>query len=330
MAVPSTLLAVTTRSDRVESEHHGQIAVSDAKGQLLVSFGDPSIPTYMRSSAKPFQAVTAVRHGAADAFFWSDEELAIVCASHAAEPKQQALVRSILAKAGLSPADLKCGPHPPLCTEEKVRLERSGSEPRRIHNNCSGKHAGMLAVCQANGWPAESYLEKKHPVQQANLETMARFCGIEAESIPTGTDGCGVPSFFLPVQAMATAFARLANPSILHGDEEAAQRVFHAMATQPEMLAGRGRFNTRLSAFLGERAVAKSGAEGVFCIGIRQPALGIAIKISDGNARVHPVVACRLLEEFLPEYPWSDFLSTVDRPILNTLGEAVGRIIPAI
>ncbi|MFO0948227.1 MAG: asparaginase [Planctomycetota bacterium] len=331
MAVPSTLLAVTTRSDRVESEHYGQIAVSDAKGQLLVSFGDPSIPTYMRSSAKPFQAVTAVRLGVADQYHWTDEELAIVCASHAAEAGHLVLVRSILAKAGLSPSDLRCGPHPPMNSEEKEWLDRSGGFPQKIHNNCSGKHAGMLAGCMAMGWPKESYLAKEHPWQKENLRSIARFSGIEASSILTGTDGCGVPSFFLSVQAMATAFARLANPSLLDEPEAgAAGRVYRAMTSQPRTIAGRGKFNTQLAAFLGDRAVAKSGAEGVFCLGLRQPALGIAIKISDGNSRVHPTIVCRLLEEFLPEYPWSDFLPKVDRPIVNTLDEPVGRIVAAI
>lgn len=256
-----------------------------------------------------------------------------MCASHAAEPMHQVVVRRILARAGLSAAALGCGPHPPIAGNERRILERAGQAPARIHNNCSGKHAGMLAASVAQGWPTEGYLAADHPLQLENRRTLARFAGVAAEEMAVGIDGCGVPTFSLSITAMARAFARLANPAlaakrgfISHADERAAAAVGAAMIARPDLLAGTGRFNSQLGVFLGARGIAKSGAEGVLCIGLTHPSLGITLKVSDGSARVHPAIVCRVLRTLLPELDWESFELTQDSRIRNTLGQTVGRI----
>lgn len=333
MSGQAALLAVTTRGERVESEHFGHLAVCDPAGNLIASHGDPGHWTFPRSSAKPLQAITALEQGAAERFGWTDEEIAVVCASHAAEPMHQVVVRRILARSGLSAAALGCGPHPPIDGGERRRLERAGQAPARIHNNCSGKHAGMLAASVAQGWPTASYLGADHPLQLENRRTLARFAGVPAEEMPVGVDGCGVPTYSLPLAAMATAFARLANPNlaasrdfISPADERAAAAVGAAMIARPDLLAGTGRFNSQLGAFLGARGLAKSGAEGVFCIGLADRALGIALKVSDGSARVHPAIVCRVLRTLLPDLDWAGFEQTQDNRVRNTLRQTVGQI----
>jgi L-asparaginase II len=188
----------------------------------------------------------------------------------------------------------------------------------------------MLAACRLCGWPLESYLDAKHPLQVANLQTLARFANRCPEVVATGTDGCGVPSFYLPVQAMATAFARLADPAQLdERDRAAANQVFDAMATYPHAVAGSGRMNSQLNQFLAGRGIGKGGAEGVFGIALRNPNIGIALKVSDGSARCHGAILASVLERFLPELDWSSFRREVNPPIRNTLGEAVGAIVAA-
>lgn len=327
MTLTAALLAIVTRADRKESEHYGQLCICDPTGRIVRALGDPTIPTYMRSSAKPFQAITCIEHSAAARYQWTEEELAVVCASHAAEPVQLQLVQSVLSKAGLTPSALKCGPHLPFSDAARDALIQAGRAPESIHNNCSGKHAGMLACCQANGWPLDSYLDRQHPLQRQNLATFARFAGLDPAAVPTGIDGCGVPTFYSSTQAMATAFARLVQPGDLAAaDRTAADAVVQAMSHHPGLIAGTGDFNTQLGEFVGSQVVAKAGAEGVICLGLPQPALGIAIKVGDGNRRAHPAIVCRLLAEYLPALDWPAFLAQVNPPLRNTRREAVGAI----
>lgn len=329
-APQSVRLAYVVRSGRIESEHFGQAVVCDASGRIVKAFGDTQVATYLRSAAKPFQATTCVRLGAAERFGWTDEDLAVVCASHSAEKEHLDRVRSILARAGLSEEDLGCGPHPPISVVERDRLIRSGVSPRRIHNNCSGKHAGMLAACRAKSWPIEGYLNREHPLQQQNLATMEAFARIPADSIPTGVDGCGVPTFYLPLNALATAYARLADSKLPPADfVSSVTRVAGAMREHPWLVAGRGRFTVELSERAAGRLLLKTGAEGLIAAAIPELGLGLAVKISDGSSRAHPVVVCRILAELVPDLDWSHILKSVNPPMENTRGEAVGEIVAA-
>jgi L-asparaginase II len=281
----------------------------------------------MRSSAKPMQAMTCLRTGARDRFGWTDEELAVVCASHSAEAVHRSAVRRVLGKAGLDASALQCGPHPPIESGVHFELVRGRRPPTRIYSNCSGKHAGMLATCRANGWPIESYRAGEHPLQVENGATMAAMTDLAAGAIATGLDGCGVPTFFLSLRRMATAFARLAQPRQLAMElADAARSVTRAMTAFPRLVAGAGRWDTDLIGFAGGRLVSKGGAEGVICVGLRDHGLGIALKTSDGSARCHPAVLCRLLRELAPELDWETFEARTNRPLANTRGDVVGSI----
>lgn len=314
------------RGDLVESVHRGRYVVRDAGGETLDSLGDPAGYVYLRSSAKPFQALPLVFSGAADAFGLTSEELAVACASHSAKPRHLAAVRSILRKAGLSEDDLQNGIHPPRHAPTAARLVRNGEQPRHIHGNCSGKHAGMLAVCVHAGWDPAGYRDAEGPLQKLVQRTVAKLCGIKPEEVRLAGDGCGVPVFALPLENLALGFARLAAGGAEDFPEdllEAVARVRGAMREYPGMVAGTGRFDTRLME--ATDLIAKSGAEGVFAAASpAEPGWGLALKISDGASRaVAPATLAalagrgvRVLEEMK--------IQTVS----DLHGEKVGKVAP--
>ncbi len=326
----ATRLALVRRAGKTESEHWGHAAIVDSAGRLVRGIGSPEVPTFLRSSAKPFQAMTSIEIGAADRFGWTSSEIAVTCSSHDASSEHLAIVRGILAKGSLDESAFRCGPHPPIDNQTREQLVREGVSPSPIHNNCSGKHAGMLLACLAAGWPTTAYESTTHPLQQAIRETVARLSGIDASSIPTGVDGCAVPTFFLPVRSIALLFARLADPdSLSEPDALAAFRVRQAMQEHPRLVSWRGHLTDKLGQHLGTQLVSKGGAEGVFGIGLPEQRLGIAIKMLDGSARGIAAVACRLLAEFFPQADWSKIESDIHPPILNTRRDIVGDIVPA-
>lgn len=331
MSEQSVLLARVTRSGRVESEHYGQLAIVHADGQVERAFGDIEIATYLRSSSKPFQAIACLDSGAADQFRWTDEDVAVVCSSHSAEPMHLEQIRSLWKRAGLVEDDLKLGPHAPNNEDARDELIRSSKSPTKIHNNCSGKHTGMLSACVVKGWPKDNYLERDHPVQQANLRNVGQLLDMDGANIPTGIDGCGVPSFYLPVSKIAQLFAQLATDAKRTPDlHPHVARVSLAMRSHPQLLSGTGHLSDRLGKKLGMRVVGKSGAEGVFGLGIPELGLGLAVKFSDGSPRAVPAVLCRVLRDYLPDAPWDEIEPAINPPILNTRDAKVGTIEAAI
>lgn len=290
-------VAAVWRGDLVESVHRGRYIVRGTDGGAIDSLGDPEAYVWLRSAAKPFQALALVFSGAADALGITDEELAVVCASHSAEPRHLAAVRSILGKAGLCEDDLQNGVHPPMHALTAARLARSGEKPRSIHGNCSGKHAGMLAVCIYAGWDHLRYRDPEAPLQQLVRRTIAKLCGLEPGAVRLAGDGCGVPVFALPLGNLALGFARLAAGGAEDFPEdllEAVRRVRDAMRAHPFMVAGTGRFDTRVMEETD--LVAKSGAEGVFAAGSPE-GWGLALKISDGAGRAVAPTALAALSE---------------------------------
>ncbi|ABG04041.1 L-asparaginase II [Rubrobacter xylanophilus DSM 9941] len=317
-------LVVLTRGGLVEGVHRGRVAVCDASGAVLEAAGDPDAPVCLRSSAKPFQAMPLVLSGAADAFGLGEEELAVACASHNGERAHLEAVRSILRKAGLPEEALQSGAHPPLHAPAAEELARSGERPRALHGNCSGKHAGMLAVCAHQGWDTGSYREPAHPVQRWILEIVARVCGVDRESIPAPRDGCGVPTFAVPLRGLAAGFARLATGRELPDRmAAAARRLREAMRARPFMVAGTGRFDTDL--MQKTPLVAKSGAEAVFAAGSPE-GWGLAVKISDGASRAVRPAAVAALGRLGVAVPGERGPSEVR----NLHGEPVGRLIPLV
>ncbi|MCA1728239.1 MAG: asparaginase [Actinobacteria bacterium] len=324
-------VAAVWRGDIVESVHRGRYVVRNARGETLGSLGDPGGYVHLRSSAKPFQALPLVFSGAADAFGISGEEIAVACASHNAEPRHLRAVRSILRKAGLSENDLQSGAHPPMHAPTAARLATLDEEPRPIHGNCSGKHAGMLAVCAHAGWDPAGYRDPEGPLQNLLRRTVAKLCGLEPEEVKLAGDGCGVPAFAIPLEALALGFARLVAGGAEDFPEdllEAVRKVRDVMRAHPYMIAGTGRFDTRL--MQETDLVAKSGAEAVFAAaslgepGPEQASWGLALKISDGAGRaVAPAVAAAIAARGVR---LSEEIKT--QPIIDLHGETVGKIAP--
>ena len=313
-------LVALRRGGLTESVHRGRAVTCDPRGTVLENFGDPEAPTYLRSSAKPFQALPLVLSGAADALGLTGEEVAVACGSHSGEESHVRAVRSILDKAGLSEEDLRNGTHPPLYAPEAAKLAARGEEPRRVHGNCSGKHAGMLAVCAYEGWSTTGYRDRDHPLQQRILELVATVCGVAADRVRLGGDGCGVPAFALPLRGLATGFARLATGEGLPEEVSAAARVIReAVRDHPHMVAGTGRFDTQL--MRRTELIAKSGAEAVFAAA-SPDGRGFALKISDGAGRAVPPAALALLG-----YPEAEAggLEDRERPAVRRPRRRAGR-----
>ena len=317
-----TPLAAVRRGALVESVHRGRLVVCDPRGNVLEAVGDPEAYVYLRSSAKPFQALPLVLSGTADAIGLKDEELAVACASHNAEEPHLAAVKSILEKAGLDESDLQSGAHPPMYGPEAAKLARSGEEPRPIHGNCSGKHAGMLAVCVHEGYETLSYRDPGHPLQRRILGLIAEVCGLEEDEILVAGDNCGVPAFALPLRSFATGLARIAT-SVGLPDElvDAALRIRDAMRAHPFMVAGTGRFDTRLM----ERTnlLVKGGAEAGLAVGNPQ-GWGMALKISDGSERAVRPVGLAALDHMGVEVGAGDSI------VRGLHGEEVGEIVRLI
>jgi L-asparaginase II len=286
------------RGDRMESRVAADVAVVDSIGQVRFWFGDPERATFWRSSAKPFQAMPLIESGAAEQFRFGPREVAICCASHGGEPMHVELVEELLRRIDAKPEDLVCGAHPPSHRESQWTLIRSGVQPTVLHNNCSGKHTGMLTLARALGAPLAGYHLPEHPVQQAIRANVLAMAGLPGQDLYTGVDGCGVPTFYLPLTRMAYSYARLVDPRGLDSAKAgAALIVSEAMRQHPELVSGTGRLEVTLAEALSHRVVAKGGAEAVFCLGIPEKGWGIAIKIDDGNSRVMPTVVAAVLDQ---------------------------------
>lgn len=292
-----TPLAVSHRSSRIDALHYGSVAVADATGSILFCANDPHYPTYLRSSIKMIQAIPAVLSGAADRFAFTEAELAICCASHSGAGYHLSTVQGMLEKIGLDEPALGCGVHEPDDRAERKRLICSDISPSQLHNNCSGKHTGMLAVCLAMGWPIENYLSIEHPLQQWIYDLMAEHAGISRENIGVGIDGCSLPAFYMPISGAATAVARFMDRA--NGGEPAQNRIVGAITARPEMIGEHGGFDTELIKALNGRAIAKRGAMAMFVVGINTREygpLGISVKLEDGNITPMPVIVMRVLE----------------------------------
>jgi len=275
----SEIVAHVTRNGKVESVHRGHIAVVTPEGTVVAHFGDPEHQTYIRSAAKPFQIMPLLESGAVEQYGLTDRELAVIIASHNGEPVHVEAVKSIHEKVGLTESDLQCGKHPPMHKPTGDELLRSGQALTAFHNNCSGKHSGMLALAKFKGWPLDSYLQPEHPVQLAIKEKIAAFSGLPAEQIHVGIDGCSAPVFYLPVRNIALMYARLAA-----GELPLTRSIFDLMWQNAEMIAGRDRFDTVLMQTTQGKLVSKVGAEGIRCVGMSgERPLGIALKIEDGS-----------------------------------------------
>ena len=317
------------RGDRVESRHRVRVCVADASGSVTLALGDVDEPIYPRSAVKPFQALALVETGAVDAYAVGEAELALACASHGGEPDQVMLVETWLGRLGLDEAALACGPHAPLHPPAAAALIRAGARPRRVHNNCSGKHVGMLAAALTLGAPTHGYDRSDHPVQRHCAEAIAALAGL-GRLPEAGTDGCGLPNHPMPLRSLARAAAFLANPGAAPPARAAALgRIAAAMRAQPRMVAGTGRCCTAVM----EHApvIAKTGAEGTYFAALPGHGFGIALKAEDGATRAAETALLAVLDQFgaLGDGARTR-LERFRMPILrNFTGIEVGRIAPA-
>ncbi len=283
------ILAEILRGHAVESFHRGAFAISNAQGKIIQQQGDISRAIFPRSAIKAFQCVPLIESGAADYFDFDDEDIALACSSHNGEAEHLRVASSMLAKAGIDEAAYECGSQWPERMDDKSALIKAAQLPRAIHNNCSGKHAGMLAFAKHKGVPFADYVKRDHPVQQAVAKALDHYCKINTENAPCGIDGCSVPTWAMPLENLAQGFAKLFAQGNATG-----QRIAKAARAHPFLIAGSNRFDTKIMTAV-PRLFIKVGAEGVFCGAIPHAALGFALKIDDGAIRGAEVAAANML-----------------------------------
>ena len=289
------ILAEVTRGGVVESRHAGAYVVIGKGGTLVASAGDIDVPVFPRSAIKAFQCLPAMEAGVAEAFGMSDEEIALACASHNGEPDHVRVARSGLAKAGVSEAQYECGEHWPYHAETVRAMARAGEAAGQVHNNCSGKHAFMLAFARQLGVDPEGYVKRTHPVQQAIEKTISELCDYDLTNTPCGIDGCSVPTWAIPLRNTALGFQRFGSGEGLSSTRMAAsERIIAAVRAHPFMVAGTKRLCTELMTAV-PRVFAKVGAEGVYCASVPHAGLGIAMKCDDGAGRAVEVLLASVL-----------------------------------
>lgn len=315
------------RGPYIESTHDIHVAVVDAAGQLLCSYGDPERLTFARSSMKPFQAVPVVETGAAEHFSFEQADLALACASHSGESFHRSGVKSILHRIDLPEDALQCGAHVPRDREGYEKHIREGGKLTPVFSNCSGKHSGMLTTAVHMKEDPETYREVEHPMQQRIIAAIADICNTPKKEIALSVDGCGVPVHRLPLRQTALGFARLAHPEN-NSHAETLKKIRNAMMAHPEMVGGTDRFDTDLMEAFNGQVVAKGGAEGVQCIGVVDQGLGITLKIEDGNGRAASAVSMEILKELGvgTKEIYDQLRSYSQPPVENIRGEVIGRI----
>ena len=327
MKTMSTPLVAITRGELVESLHRGFVAIVDADGRIPWCAGDPMHVTYFRSSAKPIQVLPIIASGAIERFGFTDKELAVMAASHHGQDCHIEAVLSILHKIGLDESHLACGTHRPTDAKQSQRLVRECAPVTPVYNNCSGKHAGMLAYAMHMGYPTEGYVDINHPVQVDMWKAVAEVCGLSPDEVVRGVDGCGVVVFGMPVASMAYGYARLAQPETMPARfREAASRITRVIMAYPEMIGGTTDFGTKLMQALPGRVVAKGGAEGLFCLGAVERGIGVCVKIEDGSPRALPAAVAETLKQLglVGDETHDDEELASVRPIRNHRGDSVG------
>lgn len=321
------------RGNLIENLYRGDVSIIKNPGNSIYSLGDEQKLTYWRSAAKPIQALPVIYSGAYQRYGFTDQELAIMAGSHNGEEKHIKLVFSILDKINLTEKDLKCGICPPVHRPTANYLKKNGIEITPAYNPCSGKHAAQLSLCKYYSWPVTDYYSVNHPVQQMILDIVGDISEYTKEKIYLGIDDCTVPVFGMPLKNMSKAYARIANwESLPKQYKQAAQKMFFSMVNNPDIVGGTDRFDTDLMKVSDGNLVAKSGADGVFCIGIRyekeDSSLGITIKMESGNMKFMPLAVIRILGQIkiLSEKQIQKLKKYEPSDILNYRDEKIGYI----
>ncbi|MFD0680449.1 asparaginase [Paenibacillus sp. GCM10027630] len=331
------ILVEALRGARTESLHRGHIAVVNTNHELIASAGDSAYYTFARSTAKPLQAIPLLEIDGELHFQLNDKMIALLCASHNGEDAHAELANEILHQLGLDENALQCGVHEPFHIPTANRLKEAGIPLTPLRNNCSGKHSGMLALSRllelSTGSTIEPYISNSHPVQLRMLDIIAYMCGVPADQISLGTDGCGVPVFAVPLESLGYAYARLGKPEGLPEQRaQACRRIVQAIIRQPYYLAGSDRFDTRLIEVTQGRIIGKMGAEGMFAFTIPEKGWGAAVKIEDGAMRaIYPAVMETLIQLDMLRKEEILLLEEFYHPkVLNCHNEVVGEIRPLL
>lgn len=332
--VNSEIVSLVLRGPLTESIHRGHIVVMSSSGEQINSLGNPLLKTYARSTAKLLQAIAVIESGAAKHSGFTDQEIALLCASHSGEPHHVETVTAMLHKLNMEESFLQCGPHMPFDKTAAAKLRQHNEAPSQLHNNCSGKHTGMLALAKFMNSSTDAYMSPNHPVQQAMLQIVSEMSEYPVSDIALGVDGCGVPVFGMPIDRLALAFSKLAAFDSLEGPRaQACKRIITSIQRHPQFLAGTGRFDTRLIEVTGGRIIGKMGAEGIFALSViqRERRLGMVVKIEDGAARaLYPTVVEALKQlNLLSESELAELKPFHYPPIKNWRGDEVGFIQPA-
>jgi L-asparaginase II len=299
--VDNPVLVEILRGTQVESRHRGTLVVSDADGKTLLALGDVSRPVFPRSAVKALQVLPLIESGIADQLAMTAGEIALACASHSGEPGHVSTAVGMLHKCGHDVGDLECGIHWPLGEAALRALAASGGQPSALHNNCSGKHAGFICLATGLGVPARHYVRPDHPVQREITAALAAMTEQTLDAKRRGIDGCSIPTYAIPLTALALGFAKLATGQGLSASRaKAVERIRASVARHPDLVAGSGRFDTFVMGALGARAFTKTGAEGVFCAALPEVGLGIALKCDDGATRAAEAMMAHAIARFLP------------------------------
>ncbi len=323
------VLVEVTRGEVVESRHRGAVCVMDADGAMVLELGDIDRPVFPRSAVKAIQALPLIESGAAARFGLTDEEIALACASHSGEPRHAGAAASMLRKAGLDASCLECGAHWPMGDKAARALAAEGGTPSALHNNCSGKHSGFVCLACEAGEDPKGYVQPGHFVQREVRGALEAVTGARHDAHLRGTDGCSIPTYAVPLRALALGFARFGTGHGLPAERaKAAERIRRAVAAAPFFVAGTDRFDTLLMERLGARAFVKTGAEGVYCAALPEVGLGVAIKCDDGQARAaEAAMAAVILRQLKLEPDDAAFVAgLMDHGMRNWNGIEVGRV----
>jgi L-asparaginase II len=324
------ILVDVARGPLVESQHAGALAVCDARGGVVIALGDVGRGVFPRSAVKALQALPLIETGAADRYGLTDAEISLACASHLGEPAHVATARGMLEKAGRDEPCLECGAHWPGGEEAAHALAARGEKPSQLHNNCSGKHAGFICTACAEREEPSGYVRPVHKVQRRIRAALEEIAGVAMDERAMAVDGCSIPTYATPLSALARAFARFGSGETFDPTRAAAaRRIRAAVAAEPFMVRGTGRFDTVAMGALGERVFVKTGAEGVYCGAVPERGLGVALKCADGRA-AEAAMAC-VIGALLDLD--ADQRAVIDRarsPVLrNWKGVEVGRLRPS-
>ncbi|MGA1822334.1 MAG: asparaginase [Thermoplasmatota archaeon] len=317
-------VVVEERNGIVEGIHHVDAVVVNANGGILYSSGDPYHYTYSRSCIKPIQALPVLDLGAADRFGFTDEEIAIICGSHSGQPEHIETVASLMRKAGIDESMLKCGGHAPFHKESAAEIAGGFG---RIHDNCSGKHAGVLALCKHMGWGTGDYINPSHPAQKEIVKAIAGIGSMKREEIGIGIDGCSIPNFAFPIYNMALMFARIGEPEGFPFEEHL-MRIKQSMLENRHMVSGTGRFDEVIMEDYPGKVISKAGAMGLqtIAVDIDGEWLGISAKIRDGKYEPVKTLIYHLLGELGVEAGQGSGEKYRDMSVKTRSGSVVGSI----